>query len=50
MATSSYEYTSSPDSSENNPKIPTTEICILVFVYIIPFLNRLNLLSKFPVL
>ncbi|MCL7046770.1 hypothetical protein MKW94_024956 [Papaver nudicaule] len=33
----------------NTPKIPATEICILVVVYIIPFLNRLNLLSKFPV-
>ncbi|KAI3962181.1 hypothetical protein MKW98_005812 [Papaver atlanticum] len=35
---------------ENTPKVPATEICTLVLVYIIPFLNRLNLLSKFPVL
>ncbi|KAI3932943.1 hypothetical protein MKW98_029176 [Papaver atlanticum] len=37
-------------SIENTPKIPFTEIGILVFVYIIPFLNQLNLISKFPVL
>ncbi|XP_026438117.1 uncharacterized protein LOC113336687 [Papaver somniferum] len=39
------------EKSENyTPKIPATELCVLVSVYIIPFLNRLNLLSKFPVL
>ncbi|RZC52034.1 hypothetical protein C5167_020460 [Papaver somniferum] len=39
-------------SSENTPenKIPAAEICLIVSVYIIPFLNRLNLLYKFPVL
>ncbi|MCL7026099.1 hypothetical protein MKW94_023353 [Papaver nudicaule] len=37
-------------SKKITPKIPGTEICILVSVYIIPFLNRLDLPSKFPVL
>ncbi|XP_026418821.1 BTB/POZ domain-containing protein At3g50780-like isoform X1 [Papaver somniferum] len=43
-------YEANTTASEITPKIPAIEISILVFVYIIPFLNRLSLLSKFPVL